>query len=157
MAQQATTTHTVIPRQLIVYRRERSDVWQCRFKVDGKWQRASTKCEDLQAAIKCANQLLIEAEIRKRSNLPVVTRKFRDVARYGDYVLSVKRARFAVVGKSGEARISPTLRYVMGIVYKALNASHMLDDGARSGYAHMSKKSDRLFIGQSPSLVRFLA
>ncbi len=81
MAQQSATTHTIIPKQLVVYRRERSDVWQCRFKVAGTWQRASTKQSYLQAAIKRANELLIEAEIRWRSNLPVVTRKFRDVAR----------------------------------------------------------------------------
>jgi len=29
-----------------------------------------------------ANELRIEAEIRKRSNLPVITRKFRDVQTY---------------------------------------------------------------------------
>ena len=75
------TTHTLIERELIVYRRERSNIWQCRFKVDGIWQRASTKHSDLKKAKVQAHELRIEAEIRRRSNLPVITRKFRDVAR----------------------------------------------------------------------------
>ena len=44
------TTHTLIERELIVYRRERSGIWQCRYKVDGVWQRASTKHSDLKKA-----------------------------------------------------------------------------------------------------------
>ena len=43
MAQQLETTHTVIQNELVVYSRERSSIWQCRFKVGGVWQRASTK------------------------------------------------------------------------------------------------------------------
>lgn len=43
MAEKNETTHTLLDRELIVYRRERSNIWQCRFKVDGIWQRASTK------------------------------------------------------------------------------------------------------------------
>lgn len=79
MAEKNETTHTLLDRELIVYRRERSNIWQCRFKVDGIWQRASTKERDLKKAKTKANELRIEAEIRKRSNLPVITRKFRDM------------------------------------------------------------------------------
>ena len=43
-----------VPQPFVVYRRERSDVWQCRFKVAVTWQRASTKQSYLQAAIKRA-------------------------------------------------------------------------------------------------------
>ena len=42
MTPQKPTTHTLIDRKLIVYLRERSAVWQCRFNVDGRWQTAST-------------------------------------------------------------------------------------------------------------------
>jgi len=97
MVDQLDTTHTIIERKLVVYRRERSDVWQCRFKVDGKWQRATTKETDLATAKIKANELLIEAEIRKRSNLPVVTRKFRDIAR-----LAVQRMEDELSNGSGK-------------------------------------------------------
>ena len=110
MAQQAATTHTVIPRQLIVYQRERSDVWQCRFKVDGKWLRASTHCVDLQPAIKRANELLIEAEIRKRSNLPVITRKFRDVAS-----LAIERMETELANNAGKVTYTAYISYIKSL------------------------------------------
>ena len=59
------TTHVLLENTLIIYQRERSNVWQCRFKVDGLWQRASTKQHDLIKAKDAAKRLMIEAEIRK--------------------------------------------------------------------------------------------
>jgi hypothetical protein len=47
MSLQKPTTHTLINRKLIVYQRERSAIWQCRFNVDGRWQRTSTGTRDL--------------------------------------------------------------------------------------------------------------
>ncbi len=73
------TTHVLLENELIVYRRERSSIWQCRFKVGGFWQRASTKERKLNLAKVKAKELMITAEIRKRDNLPVITRRFRDV------------------------------------------------------------------------------
>lgn len=80
MSAKKETTHIVTEGELVVYRRERSSIWQCRYKVDGIWQRASTKERKLKDAKEVAKELKITAEIRKRDNLPVITRKFRDVA-----------------------------------------------------------------------------
>ena len=80
MPEKNTTTHVLMDKTLVVYRREHSSIWQCRYKVDGKWQRATTKESDLEKAKKKADELRIEAEYRKRANLPVVTRKFKHVA-----------------------------------------------------------------------------
>jgi len=74
------TTHVLMANELVLYRRERSTSWQCRYKVDGVWQRASTKQRDLEKAKNAAKKLWVAAEIRKEQNLPVVTRKFRHVA-----------------------------------------------------------------------------
>ena len=81
MAQQLETTHTVIQNELVVYSRERSSIWQCRFKVGGVWQRASTKERDVKKAIERAKRIHFEKQVRLESNLPVVTRKFRDIAK----------------------------------------------------------------------------
>ena len=81
MPAKAPETHVVIERHLILYRRANSDLWQCRYKVDGVWQRATTKQADRDAAVRKAQELVIEAEIRKRSNLPFISRKFRHVAK----------------------------------------------------------------------------
>lgn len=81
MPQKVETTHVILPRELIVYQRDDSDVWQCRLKVDNKWMARTTKERDLARAIERAKRLLFEAQLRKESNLPVVTRKFRDIAK----------------------------------------------------------------------------
>lgn len=81
MPQKAATTHVLMANELVLYQRERSSVWQCRYKVDGVWQRATTKLRDLPKAKAKAKELMLEAEIRRRSNLPFITRKFRHVAK----------------------------------------------------------------------------
>ncbi|NCY19550.1 MAG: hypothetical protein EBX28_08245 [Betaproteobacteria bacterium] len=98
MPQQLETTHEIIERELVVYKRERSAVWQCRFKIGDTWQRASTKERDLAKAIRKAHEIRMEAEIRRRSNLPVVTRRFRDVAR-----LAVKRMEDEIEAGNGKS------------------------------------------------------
>jgi len=101
------TTYTLIERELIVYRRERSSIWQCRYKVDGIWQRASTKERELKKAKARANELRLEAEIRKRSNLPVITRKFRDVAR-----LAVERLEHEIAIGKGKRSYTDYIRVI---------------------------------------------
>jgi len=64
MPKQSPTTTVILERELIVYLRERSDVWQCRYKVDGRWIRKTTKERDLQKAKIKAGRLRIEDEIR---------------------------------------------------------------------------------------------
>jgi len=81
MPEKVETTNVILPRELIVYQRGDSDVWQCRLKVDNKWMARTTKERDLDKAIDRAKRMLFEAQLRKESNLPVVTKKFRDIAK----------------------------------------------------------------------------
>lgn len=81
MSEKKQTTHQLIPRQLVVFLRPRSAVWQCRFQIDGKWQRNSTDERDLDKASKRAHELLIEANVRKRMNAVPITRYFKDIAK----------------------------------------------------------------------------
>ncbi len=98
MPKQINTTHTLLERKLVLYRRENSGTWQCRYKVDGKWQRTTTKETELKKAQDVAQELLIAAEIRKRDNLPVVTRRFRDIAK-----LAIKRMEDELAAGNGKA------------------------------------------------------
>ena len=82
MSAKLETTHIITEGELVVYRRERSSIWQCRYKVGGVWQRASTKERKLKEAKEVAKELRLTAEIRRRDNLPIITRKFRDVAKH---------------------------------------------------------------------------
>jgi hypothetical protein len=57
MALKKRTTKILLKRELILYRRERSDVWQCRYKVDGKWQRITTnERNEAKARVKAVNR-----------------------------------------------------------------------------------------------------
>ncbi len=120
MPTQLKTTLTLMEKRLVIYRRERSSVWQCRYKVDGKWQRASTKETDLVAAKEVANNLLITAEIRKRDNLPVITRKFRDVAK-----LAIKRMKQEIANGKGKVSYKDYIRVINEYLIPALGRKNI--------------------------------
>ncbi len=117
MSAKNATTHTLIERQLNVYLRERSTIWQCSYQVDGKWQRTSTGEKDLELAKKAAHEILIKANIRKEMNVAPITRTFKDIARlaiermdketdagqgkvtYKDYKLAINNYLVPALGK----------------------------------------------------------
>lgn len=101
------TTHIVSDGELVLYKRERSSIWQCRYKVGGVWQRASTKERNLKDAKEVAKELWITAEIRKRDNLPVVTRKFRDVAK-----LAIQRMEQRIANGDGKVSYKDYIRII---------------------------------------------
>ena len=107
MPEKIETTHVILERQLIIYRRSHSGAWQCRYKCDGKWQRGTTKETDLKKAIDRAKRLLIEAEIRKEKNLPVITRRFRDIGR-----LTIDRMKQELEGKNGKVSFNDYIRVI---------------------------------------------
>jgi len=124
--QRIATTHTLMEHQLVVYLRERSSVWQCRFSVDGRWQRTSTGERDLAAAKTRAQRLLIEASVKKELSYAPITRRFRDVAAvilkklnaaiasgeakaiYKDYVTAIERYFIPALGKFAVNKIDQT-------------------------------------------------
>jgi len=81
MADKKDTTHVLIPHSLVIFQRPRSTVWQCRYQVDGKWQRESTKQYDLKKAKATAHDLLVEANVRKKLKAAPITRTFKDIAK----------------------------------------------------------------------------
>ena len=107
MSAKLETTHIITENELVVYRRERSSIWQCRYKVDGVWQRASTKERKLKEAKEVAKAIKIRAEIRKHDNLPVITRKFRDVAK-----LAVQRMEQKLANGDGKVSYKDYIRII---------------------------------------------
>jgi integrase len=73
-------THQLIERELIVFKRDTTAAWYCRYKIDEKWFTATTKEMDLRKAKKAAHQILLKAQILKEQNLPILSKRFRDVA-----------------------------------------------------------------------------
>lgn len=99
MPEKLDSTYEIYPRELVLYMRPNSTVWQCRYKVDGKWLIASTKLRDREKAIEKAKDLKRIAELKKEANIPVVTRKFKDIARLAKQRMDDKAVK-------GEAPVS---------------------------------------------------
>ena len=101
------TTHVVMERTLIVYRRERSAVWQCRYRVNRRWQRASTGEHELPKAIEKAHKMYITAEVRHSNGLPVVTRRVKHVA-----ALAIKRMEDELAIGQGKVSYETYIRVI---------------------------------------------
>lgn len=67
--------------ELVLYRRTRSLLYQCRFKLaDGKWHRFSTRKASLENAIAAACDMYDEARYRQRLVLAHRTHTFAQIA-----------------------------------------------------------------------------
>ena len=64
-----------------MYRRERSNRWQAALSIDGQTVRISTGKRDLEEAKEHARDTYLEYRFRHKNVLPIVIKKFSDVAR----------------------------------------------------------------------------
>ena len=85
MRQLRDDTHLVLDGEVRVYRRERSKRWQAAFVIDGHTIRISTGKRDLAEAKEYARDTFLEYKFRHKNDLPVVTKKFSDVAKLAMY------------------------------------------------------------------------
>ena len=123
MPQQLATTHTLIENELVVYLRNNSPLWQCRYKVEGLWKKTSTKTDSLKKAKSVANNLMIEAKVLNKRGFPVINRTFKSVAElaiermenekaagrgkvsYDDYIRVIEKYLIECLGKYNIANI----------------------------------------------------
>lgn len=115
----------VLPKQVVLYRRERSTVWQCRYKLaDKRWRRTSTGEHELTAATKAALRIYYEGEVKRQNKLPIDTKRFGSVAAavveqmqsdlaggqgksvYHSYIFAIKKYLIPYFGKHDIANIS---------------------------------------------------
>ncbi len=86
MPQKAPHTHHILEGEAILYKRNGTPHWQVRYKIAGKWLRATTKQEKLTEAKKAAVDLILNAKFREKNDLPVINKRFKSVAN-----LAIKR------------------------------------------------------------------
>lgn len=71
----------VIEGRAVLYRRDRSSKWQCRYKLhDNRWRRKSTGQSDVGEAKRVATKIYYEGEYKQANKLPVDQRRFGSVA-----------------------------------------------------------------------------
>jgi len=67
---------------VVLYKRERSRVWQMRYRLFNKeWRRVSTKHRNLDYAVKVAGDIYDEARFRERLGITHTTKKFNAIAK----------------------------------------------------------------------------
>ena len=66
---------------IVLTRRDGTEKWQARFKIDGRWIRTTTKCKDLKEAKEAAKDLYMEAHYRKKIGVAARSKRFQDVAK----------------------------------------------------------------------------
>ncbi len=80
MPRLSSNTLTTSRGKVRLTKRANSQKWQCHFKIDERWVRLSTGCEDREAALDRAEELLLEYRIRAQNSVPTVSKRFKDVA-----------------------------------------------------------------------------
>lgn len=98
MPKLANNQNTLLDGAIVLSQRSRSSAWQARFKVGGKWVRVTTKQRDKKAAAEAAKELYLEAQFKDKHNLPVITRRFSDIAR-----LAIATMQEAIEGGQGKS------------------------------------------------------
>ena len=88
MRQLRDDTHLILDGEVRVYQRERSKRWQAAFVIDGHTIRISTGKRDLAEAKKYARETFLEYKFRHKNDLPVITKKFSDVAKLASLATS---------------------------------------------------------------------
>lgn len=81
MPKLSSQTVTMLDGDLRLMRRRNSRAWQAAFKIDGRWVRITTGCRQLDAAKRRARELYVEYQVRQKNGLPVISKRFVDVAR----------------------------------------------------------------------------
>jgi integrase len=80
MPQKAEHTIHILEGAATLYQRPTTPHWFVRYKADGKWQRTTTKCEELAKAKLKAAEIVGDANFKQRYNIPVVSKRFKAVA-----------------------------------------------------------------------------
>ena len=81
MAKLNDDTHVLLDGAAKVYKRGNSKRWQATFQIDGHWVRVSTGKRDLEEAKTVAGEQYLDYKFRSKHDLPVVTKRFEDVAK----------------------------------------------------------------------------
>ncbi len=78
-------SHSLLGNSVVVYKRERSGIWQARLRLDdGTWHRVSTKTGDIDEAVGRAAVLYYEARVQTQTEPRQSSRKVFYVSNAAD-------------------------------------------------------------------------
>jgi len=80
MPQKSDATVHILEKKATLFKRALTPHWHVRFKAHGKWYRVTTKTDDLKEAKDVAVKIVTKAWHREEDNLPIVSKRFKNVA-----------------------------------------------------------------------------
>ena len=80
MPQLSDNSVTILDGAVVLTLRPHSTAWQARFRIGDKWMRVTTKQGELEKAKAAATDMYLRARFRKDEGLPVVSKRFSQVA-----------------------------------------------------------------------------
>lgn len=81
MSRPATVAETILDGAVLLFKRPRSSLYQCRFRVGRQWYHRSTGERNRAAAVEKATELYFELKYKDKLGIPIVTRTFGSVAK----------------------------------------------------------------------------
>lgn len=120
-------TTFILDGRATLFKRPHSNLWQVRFKVEGKYRHFSTGTDSLKQAKEIAFELALEAWFKERNNIPTIIRNFKYVANlviqelqqqldnnkgkvtYKDYIWALRKYMIPYLGKYTFDQINPDL------------------------------------------------
>ena len=81
MPQKSNDTVHILEGRGTLFKRPNTPHWQLRYKAQGEWRRATTKCDTLAEAKQIATDIVVEASYKEKHNLPIVNKRFKSVAK----------------------------------------------------------------------------
>ena len=144
MPQKSKDTVHILEGKATLFQRPLTPHWHVRYKAHGKWERATTKCEKLKDAKVAAVEIVTNAWFREKNNLPVVSKRFRSVAR-----LAIQRMNELDRAEQGKA----TFKTYIQVIEKYLEpffGNHNIDriDGPLMNEFNQWRTKE---MGKSPS------
>jgi integrase len=119
--QKSDLTVHILEGSATLFKRPLTPHWHVRFKAYGKWERVTTKCEDLEAAKKKAALIVSDAQFRERHQMPVVSKRFKSVAR-----LAIARMEDAQKANQGKATYKTYIQAINGYLIEFFG-NHNID------------------------------
>ena len=144
MPQKSDETVHILEGQATLFKRPTSPIWHVRYKAYGKWERQTTKCEDLVAAQQRATDMVVDARFKEKHSLPIVNKRVKSVAK-----LAIRRLEGLVASGRGKATYKTYIQSIERYIIPLLG-NHNIDKVDNAVLVKFEKQRIDL-MGKTPS------
>ena len=144
MPQKSEHTVHILEGQATLFKRPSTPVWHVRYKAHGKWERQTTKCQDLKEAKQRATDLVLDARFKEKHDLPIVNKRVKSVAK-----LTIRRLEALMASGRGKATYKTYIQAIQRYVIPLLG-NHNVDKIDNAVLAKFEKQRMEV-MGRTPS------